>query len=174
MPRTDRIEHWVRGLNDFVEQGRFLTATDLETLVETGEETDADAVWDARVQKAMFTLVKERFEANPEWNQRFQPTTDWKLLNQLLTMARVKELTRVRIVKKGRTSGGAGFDVDELSRSFYGRQILNGLGFTKRRKTLDKKEFDQVKGEFQKIKLNLPEAVEPTATEKYFALDLAP
>jgi hypothetical protein len=174
MPRTDRIEHWVSGLNGFVTTGFFVTRTDLETLVEAGEETDADAVWDARIQKSLFTLVKERLDAKPELNQRFPASTDWKVLNQLLTMARVKELTRVRIVKKGRTSGGAGFDVDELSRTYYGRQILDGLGFNKRRKVLDRSEFDQVKGEFQKIKLTLPEAVEPTTTEKYFALDIAP
>jgi hypothetical protein len=174
MPRADRIHHWVNGLNDHVESGIFLTETDLQPLVEAGEETDADAVWDARIQKSLFTLVKERLDAKPELNQRFKASTDWKLLNQILTVARVKELTRVRIVKKGRSSGGAGFDVDELSRTYYGRQILGGLGFTKRRKVLDKNEFDQVKSEFQKIKLNLPEAVEPTTTEKYFALDVAP
>lgn len=174
MPRAERIEHWVDQLNDFVESGVFVVATDLETLVEPGEESDADAVWDARIQKVLFTLVKERLDAKPELNQRFKASTDWKLLNQILTVARVKELTRVRIVKKGRSSGGAGFNVDELSRTYYGRQILNGLGFTKRRKVLDRAEFDQVKGEFQKIKLAIPEAVEPTTTEKYFALDAAP
>ena len=83
------------------------------------------------------------------------------------------EATGSIIVKRGRASG-AGFDIDDLSRTYYGRQVLDGLGFTKRRKTLDKAEFDKVKAEFQKIKLTLPEAVEPTTTEKYFALDEAP
>lgn len=174
MPRADRIEHWVKELNGFVESGWYVSKPELEPLVEAGEETDPDAVWDARIQKSLLNLVKEKLDANPQSNRRFKPATDWKMLNQLLTMARVKELTRVKIVKKGRTSGGAGFDVDELSRSFYGRQILDGLGFTKRRKVLDRAEFDQVKAEFQKIKLALPEAVEPTTTEKYFALDVAP
>jgi hypothetical protein len=172
MTRADRIEHWTRQLNDFVVSGYFLGAADLDPLVEQGE--DEEAILDARIQKGMFTLIKERFDAKPELNQRFKPSTDWKVLNQLLTLARVKELTRVRIVKKGRGSGGAGFDVDELSRTFYGRQVLDGLGFTKRRKVLDRGEFDKVKDEFQKIKLTLPEAVEPTTTEKYFALDVAP
>jgi hypothetical protein len=159
-------------LNNNVERGQFLSVAELEPLVEPEEDTDA--VLDARIQKALFTMVKERLDANPEQNQRFKETADIKLLQQLLTLARVKELTRVRIVKKGRSSGGAGFDVDELSRTFYGRRILDGLGFTKRRKTLNKDEFDKVKDEFQKIKLTLPEAVEPTTTEKYFALDVAP
>ena len=174
MPRADRIDHWVTGLNGHLESGRFVTVIDLDPLVEAGDEADADAVWDVRIQKALFTMVKERLDAKPELNQRFKATTDWKLLNQIITVARVKELTRVRIVKKGRTSGGAGFDVDELSRTYYGRQILGGLGFTKRRKVLDRTEFDQLKAEFAKIKLAMPEAVEPTTTEKYFALDVAP
>lgn len=174
MPRTERLNHWVNELNDFVEHGNFIDKADLEPLVEQGEELDSDAIWDARVQKALLTMVKERLDANPEKNQRFKASTDWKLLNQLLTLARVKELTRVKIVKKGRSAGGAGFDVDELSRTYYGRQILDGLGFTKRRKVLNNTEFDQVKAEFAKIKLAMPEAVEPTTTEKYFALDVAP
>lgn len=172
MPRVDRIQHWTRYLNDFVERGSILTQPDVDARVEP--EEDEDAVLDARIQKAVLTMVKEKLDAEPELNQRFQESTDWKVLNQLLTVARVKELTRVRIVKKGRSAGGAGFDVDELSRTFYGRRVLDGLGFTKRRKTLDKTEFEKVKAEFQKIKLTLPEAVEPTTTEKYFALDVAP
>ena len=171
MPRADRIEHWTDHLNDCVERGHFLTVADVEARVEP--EEDEDAVLDARIQKAVLTLVKEKLDAEPEQNQRFKATTDWKVLNQLLTLAHVKELTRVRIVKKGR-SAGVGFDVDELARTYYGRQILDSLGFTKRRKTLDKIEFEKVKAEFQKIKLTLPEAVEPTTTEKYFALDAAP
>lgn len=172
MPRADRIEHWTRYLNDFVERGIFVTQADVEARVEP--EEDDDAVLDARIQKAVLTMVKEKLDAEPQLNHRFKASTDWKVLNQLLTVARVKELTRVRIVKKGRSAGGAGFDVDELSRTYYGRQVLDGLGFTKRRKTLDKAEFEKVKAEFQKIKLSLPEAVEPTTTEKYFALDVAP
>jgi hypothetical protein len=172
MPRADRIQHWVAQLNSFVERGYFLNKDDLDSRVEPEEEEDA--VLDARIQKAMLTLVKERLDAHPEWNQRFKATTDWKVLNQILTLARVKELTQTKIIKKGRGSGGAGFDVDELSRTFYGRQVLAGLGFTKRRKVLDKIEFEKVRAEFQKVKLQLPEAVEPTTTERYFALDEAP
>ncbi len=171
MPRAERIEHWIRQLNSFTEYGYVLGTADLEPRVEPGEEQEA--VLDARIQKALLTVIKERLDAEPELNRRFKQATDWKILNQLLTMARVKELTRAKIVKKGRSSG-VGYDVDELSRTFYGRQILDGLGFTKRRKILDQEEFDKVKTEFQKIKLTLPEAVEPTTTEKYFAQETAP
>jgi hypothetical protein len=172
MPRADRIQHWARSLNDWVERGIVLTVEEVDPRVEP--EEDEDNVLDARIQKAVLTLVKEKLDANPALNQRFKATTDWKVLNQLLTVARVKELTRVRIVKKGRSAGGAGFDVDELSHTYYGRQVLDSLGFTKRRKTLDRTEFEKVKAEFQKIKLVLPEAVEPTKTETYFAQDAAP
>lgn len=172
MARAARIAHWTEQLNRFVNYGSFLTADDVSKRVEPGEE--AEAVLDARIQKALLTLVKERLDAHPEWNQRFKPTTDWKVLNQLLTLARLKELTRVQIVKKGRSSGGAGYDVDELSRTFYGRQVLDGLGISNRRRILNKTEFDKVRAEFAKIKLTLPEAVEPTTTEKYFEQKVAP
>jgi hypothetical protein len=172
MPRADRIEYWIDKLHSFLERGIFLTPTEVDSCVEPGE--DEEPVLDARIQKALLTLVKERLDARPEANQRFKAATDWKVLNQLLTIARVKELTRAHIVKKGRSAGGAGFDVDELSRTFYGRQVLDGLGFTKRRRILDKTEFEQVRAEFQKINLVLPEAVEPTTTEKYFAQETAP
>lgn len=171
MPRADRIQHWTKYLNDWVEWGNVLTEEEVDGRVEP--EEDEDAVLDARIQKAVLTLLKEKLDGDPALNRRFKPTTDWKVLNQLLTLARVKELTRVRIVKKGR-SAGVGYDVDELSRTYYGRQVLDGLGFTKRRKTLNKVEFESVKAEFQKVKLTLPEAVEPTTTEKYFAQETAP
>src|SRR4051812_1959617 len=117
MARAERIEHWVDQLERFVESGSFLTLFDVDARIEPGEAPEA--VLDARIQKALLTLVKERLDAQPELNQQFKATTDWKILNQLLTMARLKELTRVRIVKKG-SSGGAKFDVDELSKTFYG------------------------------------------------------
>jgi len=171
MPRADRIAHWTKELNSFVERGYFLSKEEVDAVVEQGE--DEEAVLDARIQKSLLTLVKDRLDQKPELNQRFKANSDWKVLNQLLTLARVKELTRTRIVKKGRAAG-VGYDVDELSRTYYGRQVLDGLGFTKRRKILDQSEFDKLKTEFQKIKLTLPEAVEPTTTEKYFAQDVAP
>jgi hypothetical protein len=126
-----------------------------------------------RIQKVLLTIVKERLDSKPEENQRFKPTTDWKILNQLLTIARLKELSRVKIVKKG-TSSGAGFYVDELAKTHYGRQVLSSLGFGKTKRKLDKDEYEKLKAEFAKIKLALPEAVEPTTTEKYFAQETAP
>ncbi|MBN9120564.1 MAG: hypothetical protein J0I06_15665 [Planctomycetes bacterium] len=172
MPRADRISYWTNQLNSFAAPGTFITWAEMDARVEQSE--DVDSVLDARIQKVLLTIVKERLDSRPEENQRFKPTTDWKILNQLLTIARLKELSRVKIVKKGRSSGGAGFYIEELSKTHYGRQILGGLGFSKQKKVLDKDELEKVKAEFAKIKLALPEAVEPTTTEKYFAQDTAP
>jgi hypothetical protein len=170
--RAERIDHWTRQLNSFAEFGSFLTVAEVEARVEPGE--DAEAVLDARIQKALLLLVKERLDAQPELNQRFKAATDWKVLNQLLTLARVKELTRVQITKRGRSAGGAGYDIEDLSRTYYGRQVLAGLGFSKRKRVLNQADFDKLRAEFQKIKLTLPEAVEPTTTENYFAQEVAP
>jgi hypothetical protein len=172
MSRAARLKFWTKQLNSFVESGTFVTDEEADACVEQGE--DDEAVLDARIQKGLLTLVKEKLDAKPELNQRFKPTSDWKVLNQLLTLARIKELTRVRIVKKGRSTGKVGYDVDELAKTYYGRQVLDQLGFTKRRKVLDRPEFDKVRAEFNKIKLKLPEIVEPTSTEKYFAQEKAP
>jgi hypothetical protein len=172
MPRADRISHWTNQLNSFAAPGTFITLAEMDARVEQGE--DVDSVLDARIQKVLLTIVKERLDSKPEENQRFKPTTDWKILNQLLTIARLKELSRVKIVKKGRSSGGAGFYIEELAKTHYGAQILRSLGFGKQKRVLDKDEFEKVKAEFAKIKLALPEAVEPTTTEKYFAQETAP
>jgi len=43
-------------------------AWDLEPLVEPGEESDTDAIWDARIQKSLFTIVKERLDDKPGLN----------------------------------------------------------------------------------------------------------
>jgi hypothetical protein len=172
MPRADRITHWTNQLNGFAAPGTFVTWAEMDARVEPGE--DVDSVLDARIQKVLLTIVKEKLDSRSEENQRFKATTDWKILNQLLTIARLKELTRVKIVKKGRSSGGAGFYIEELANTHYGQQILVGLGFGKQRRVLDKDEFEKVRAEFAKIKLALPEAVEPTTTEKYFAQETAP
>ena len=81
------------------------------------------------------SAVKARLDAEPAENKRFPKVTAWKVLDQLLTVARLKELTRVKIVKRGRSSG-LRFDTSELADTFYGRQVMEGLGFGKRRHEL--------------------------------------
>ena len=82
-------------------------------------------------------------------------------------IVRLKELAAVKIVKKG---GGAGlrYDITGLAATFYGKKILKSLGFVRRR-VVKVDELEQLRTVCQKFKLDLPEAVEPTTTEKYFA-----
>jgi hypothetical protein len=166
MSRDDRIYHWLRVVNGFTDYYYYMQHWEINPRVEAGEA--AEAVLDARIQKAILLLIKERLDANPGENKRFKETTDWKILNQLLAAARLKELMRVKIAKVGK-SNGLRYHVNELGDSFYGRKVLTALGFSKQRFSLTKEEFERVQVEFQKIKLSLPESVEPTTTEKFFA-----
>lgn len=146
----------------------FLSAAEVAAALGTIEEGLAEAMVDARVQRALLGAVKAKLDADPTLNRSFSRSTGWKILDQLLAAARLKELTHVKIVKRG-GSGGVRYDVGELADSFYGAEIMKGLGFGTRRRVLDKKEFEKVEAEFAKIKLTLPEAIEPTTTEKFFA-----
>lgn len=160
-----RVKHWLGELDRY--SGGTCPWNEAFFLARLTDVTGPEAVIDARVQKAILTEVKAKLDADPAWNQDFVAAPEWKILHQLLTAARLRELTRVKIVKRGRTSG-VGFQVTELAATFYGRQILDGLGYGKRRSVLDRDEFARVTAEFQKIKLTLPEAVEPTFTERFF------
>ena len=86
---------------------------------------------------------------------------------KVLAASRLKELARVKIIKRG-GSGGARYDISDLSATFYGRKILEGLSHDRRRKALTSDEFTALQAACAKIKLTLPEAVEPTTTELFF------
>jgi hypothetical protein len=171
MSRAERIRHWLGVVNGFVANSQYLSTWEIEPRVEAGEAPEA--VLDARIQKAILLLIKEGLDAQPKEQRRFRETTDWKILNQLLAAARLKELMKVKIAKVGKSSG-LRYDVAELADSFYGRKVLSSLGFSKQRYSLTRDEFEKVQAEFQKIKLVLPEAVEPTTTEKFFSGELKP
>lgn len=119
-----------------------------------------------RVQKSLLALVKQKVGEDLSWAARMKRETEWKWLNQLLAAARLKQLTLVRITRKSRKSG-MGFDLTELSRTFYGKQILQSLNLGTRR-VVDKEEFESVKAACARIKLVLPETIEPTRTERFF------
>lgn len=163
-----RVAHWHGELTRHAPG--YFSVDDLRAAVGVVEEGVAPEVIDARVQRALLGAVKSRLDAQPAENRLFPKSTGWKVLDQLLTVARLKELTRVKIVKRGR-SGGLRYDTSELADTFYGRHVMEGLGFGKRRRVLEKAEFERVRAEFRKIKLELPEAVEPTTTERFFAGD---
>jgi hypothetical protein len=65
------------------------------------EEVPSPAILDGLVQKALVLLIKQKLDTDPGINQRFVTATKIPLWNQLLTAARIKELARARIVKKG-------------------------------------------------------------------------
>jgi hypothetical protein len=164
--RDARVKFWARELFRFTIGYPLLTED--EIMAKVGEVEGPEAAVDARVQKAILLEIKARLDADPGHNQRYIAQPDWKILHQLLTAARIKELTRAKISKRAR-SKKLGYDVSELARTFYGRQVLDGMGFSRTKHVLDSDEFLKLQAEFQKVKLTLPEAIEPTYTEKFFA-----
>lgn len=126
-----------------------------------------DKLVDAAVHKTILVNLKKKLDAEPALNQRFLPQTGWQILNQLLTAARLRELSQVKIVKRGGRSG-LRYDISELSATYYGKQILTSLKLKTIRKAVDKDELAAITDALGKAKLTLPEAVEPTTTEKFF------
>ena len=121
---------------------------------------------DGIVQKALVVALKAKLDADPALNQKFGPTVKNALVQQLLVAARVKELAKARIVKKGGAKK-LRYDVGELAQTFYGKQILESVGL-KRQRVLDKDEIEKLVAACAKVKLTLPEAVEPTTTGVFF------
>jgi hypothetical protein len=115
--------------------------------------------------------VRARLAEDLAINQRFVDKTEIGWLDKLLTAARLQELAKVRIVKAGKASG-LRYEVGHLASTFYGRRILDLLGFGKRRTSLTKDEFAKVVDACARIKLTLPETIEPTTTERFFAGEL--
>src|SRR5688572_1857943 len=82
------------------------------------QEAPSDEVMDGLAQKALVVLLKQKLDADPALNQRFPAQTKVPLWNQLLTAARIKELTRAKIVKKGGKSKQLRYDVGDLAKTF--------------------------------------------------------
>lgn len=130
------------------------------------EDAPSAEVLDGLCQKALVVLLKAKLDAEPALNQRFKATTAVPLWNQLLFAARVKELAKARIVKKGGKKQ-LRYDVGDLAKTFFGRALLEDAGL-KRQKVLDKDELEALKKSCAKAKVVLPESVEPTAAEVFF------
>jgi hypothetical protein len=130
------------------------------------EEAPSPEILDGLVQKALVLLIKQKLDADPGINQRFVTPTKVPLWNQLLTAARIKELARARIVKKGGRKQ-LRYDVADLAKTFFGKHLLTDAGLM-RQKVLDKDELEKLQAACAKIKLTLPETVEPTTTEMFF------
>jgi hypothetical protein len=130
------------------------------------DEAPTKEILDGLVQKALVVLIKGKLDAEPAINQRFVIATKVPLWNQLLTAARVKELARARIVKKGGRKQ-LRYDVADLGKTFFGKHLLTEAGLV-RQKVLDKEELEKLQAACAKIKLTLPETIEPTTTEMFF------
>ena len=148
---------------------QLITVEEIERKLGKANKAPAEeAVLESRVQKAVRDVLKQQLEKTPSINTSFIAETPWKWLNQLLTAARIKELAQVRVVRKGRRSG-MGYDITELVTSFYGKQILKNLNFNvSRKRVVNKEEFELIVSTCSKIKLKLPEVIQPTTTEKFF------
>jgi hypothetical protein len=130
------------------------------------EEAPSPEILDGLVQKALVVLLKQKLDADPSINQQFVAATKVPLWNQLLAAARIKELARARIVKKGGRKQ-LRYDVADLAKTFFGKALL-GEAKLARQKVLDKDELERLQAACSKVKLTLPETVEPTTTEVFF------
>ena len=129
-------------------------------------EAPSPEILDGMIQKALVVLLKHKLDADPAINQQFAVQTKVPLWNQLLAAARVKELARARIVKKGGRKQ-LRYDVADLAKTFFGKALLADAGLA-RQKVLDKDELAKLQASCAKVKLTLPETIEPTTTEAFF------
>lgn len=160
-------EVWAQRINQAaVGRAAVVSPQDLAALMGDVAGLDA-ALVDARAQKAALVWVKGQLDAHPSFHHRFEDKTGLGWLDKLLTVARLKELASVRIVKAGKSSG-LRYDIGGLGATFYGRRILDGLGFPKRRTSVTREEFEQIAAACAGVKLTLPQTVEPTTTERFF------
>jgi hypothetical protein len=136
------------------------------------DEAPSPEVLDGMVQKALVVLLKQKLDIEPSLNQRFVAATKVPLWNQLLTAARIKELARARIVKKGGRKQ-LRYDVADLAKTYFGKALLDEVGLA-RQKVLDKDELGKLEAACAKIKLTLPQTIEPTTTELFFDETKAP
>ena len=62
---------------------------------------------------------------------------------------------------------GLRYDITGLSATYYGKRILRQIDLGRRR-VVDSAELEVLRKACRKIKMDLPEVVEPTTTERYF------
>ncbi|MBX2801539.1 MAG: hypothetical protein KTR31_27935 [Myxococcales bacterium] len=160
---------WIQRLDEAMTGKSPLSEEALQALMGDTDEL-APAVAEARAQKALLVWVKGQLDADLAFARGFVDKTGIAWLDKLLTVARLKELAGTRIVKAGKSSG-LRYDIGGLSATYYGRKILDGLGLSKRRTSATREEWAQIREACARIKLTLPETVEPTTTERFFAED---
>lgn len=157
-------DHW----DDWLLEKREFKESDFEPRLRDLAPQSDERLLTSRIEKIAIELVQQRLAEDLAYNQRFKDTIDWPVLAKLVTMARLKELTRVKIVKRGGRGRGLRYDATELARTFYGKRLLKSLDL-QRRRILEADELAAVRAACAKLKLDLPEDIEPTTTERYFA-----
>jgi len=164
------IEERLKTFNSFAIKKRppLLSMDEFSDIFMVSPDIDSQEILEGRLQKAFMSFVKYKLDADPSYNQKFVDKTDWEWLNKLLTAARIRELTSIKIVKKGGRTTGLRFDITEFSKSFYGTKILESLNFNPSRKSVNINELDAIKEACANIKLKLPEEIQPTTTEVFF------
>ena len=125
----------------------------------------------ARAQKAALLQLRDQLKRQPAQAHRFPQRTGVGWMDKLLAGARLRELAAVRIVKAGKSSG-LRYNIKELGGTWYGRRVLDSLGFSKRRTSVDKEEYAKIAASFERINLTLPQTIEPTTTERFFLGEL--
>ena len=172
MSRAEVIaKHWETFVGALVEKRpEIITRYELDHAVPA--EAPSPAILDGQVQKALVILLKQKLDAEPALNQRFAATTKVPLWNQLLTAARIKELARAHIVKKGGRKQ-LRYDVADLAQTFFGKALLIEAGLA-RQKVLDGDELAKLVAACAKVKVTLPETTEPTTTEMFFDETIEP
>lgn len=123
---------------------------------------------EVRFEKFLLTRIKQLLESNVAFNSQFKEITGWAILDQMLTITRLKEIAAVKIVKKGGRGAGLRYDVSSLLHTYFGKKILHGLSM-QRRRVATKDELESIRAACSKIKLTLPEVIEPTTTEQFFS-----
>lgn len=178
------IEQKLRELNGFLVAGNYsysvsggydpqffrdasISYSTLLRKLKVSEQDEVEEVFAHRVEVMLLQIIKAYLTENPQRNWDFFEKTDWKVLNQILTVSRLKELSKVKIIKRaGRGKGG--YDMTELAETFFGAKIFQSHGLSTRR-ILKSDELEKVKEDCARLKLELPEIVEPTTTEKFFS-----
>lgn len=122
---------------------------------------------EALAEKTVLQAIRVKLDADPSFNHQLVEQVPHPALAQIVKLVRVRELTAARLVKRG-GSGGLRYDITSLARTFYGGQILASIGLNRRR-VVKADELRQIQAICDTFKLKLPEAVEPTMTDKYFA-----
>ena len=148
---------------------RYAELVNFAPLIELAKQNELKPeLFKIQLEKKILTGVKTALTNDIAVNKWFVAKTNWKPLDQLLTLFRLKELKSAGITRRGGRGKGKTFDVSTLAATFFGKQILNGLEMGRRR-SLNQEELDLLKAECAKLKLTLPEIIEPTTTERYFA-----